>query len=325
MLTNRDMLERIHAFLEAAGWIDGPFTVSFLAAGEYNANYLVKNDSNAFVLRINHGSQLGLGQDQIAYEYRVLEMLAASGVTPRPIACEPNAAPLGGGALLMAYLPGKALDYHRDLEPAAHIFARVHSVPLSGGLVVQADPVLDIARESEGLINRFADHPLEKEGRQIRAYHDSILELADRTRHLFAGEALCLVNTEVNSGNFLISDAGAYLVDWEKAVASFRYQDLGHFMVPTTTLWKRDTVLTTAEKHQFLSFYHRSACPEMDFDELILKTRVLEKTILLRALSWCFMAWYEYTQIDRSLKNPDTFSKIKQYLADIPWILKSVA
>jgi len=50
----------------------------------------------------------------------------------------------------------------------------------------------------------------------------------------------------------------------------------------------------------------------------------MEKTILLRALSWCYMAWYEYTRTARPLRNADTFAKISQYLADIPCILKSV-
>ena len=323
-MTDPDRLEQINAFLTTSGWIEDPVSVSFLAAGEYNANYLVKGENARFVLRINHGSQLGLGQNQIAYEYNVLQALSASGVTPRPIACHPHPEPLGGGALLMSYLPGKALVYRRDLDRAAHIFARIHTVPVPEGLLVQADPIVDIARESQGLFNRFSDHPLKKEQRQIRAYHDTILELADQTRTLFAGEDLCLVNTEVNSGNFLVSDAGAYLVDWEKAVESCRYQDLGHFMAPTTTLWKSDTILTPNEKKRFLAAYHQEACPDMGIDELILKTRVMEKTILLRALSWCFMAWYEYTQTDRPLQNPDTFVKIKQYLVDIPWILKSV-
>ncbi len=319
-----DNLEHIRAFLATSGWIESPFSISFLAAGEYNANYLVRSETAPCVLRINHGSQLGLGQDQISYEYKVLQALTATGVTPRPIACHPHPEPLGGGALLMTYLPGKALDYRQDLDRAAEIFARVHTAAVPDGLVVQADPVMDIARESAGLLDRFGDHPLKKERDQIRAYHDSVVELANGTPNVFDGEDLCLVNTEVNSGNFLISEAGAFLVDWEKAVASYRYQDLGHFMVPTTTLWKSDTVLTPIEKRRFLATYRQKACPEIDFDGLILKTRVMEKTILLRALSWCFMAWYEYTIADRSLRNPDTFAKIKQYLADIPWILTSV-
>jgi thiamine kinase-like enzyme len=132
------------------------------------------------------------------------------------------------------------------------------------------------------------------------------------------------VNTEVNSGNFLISPDRACLVDWEKAVVSCRYQDLGHFMVPTTTLWKTDILLTPTDKHTFLQTYHQHACPDMPFTDLMEKTRVMEQTILLRALSWCFMAWYEYTQTDRPIRNPDTFAKIEQYLSDIPWILHSV-
>ena len=317
-------LKQIKTFLTGSGWVEQPFSVSFLAAGEYNANYLVKGEKNRCVLRINQGSQLGLGQNQIAYEYKVLEALAESGVTPRPIACHPHPEPLGGGALLMTYLPGNALVYHRDLERAAHIFGRIHTAPVPEGLVVQADPLLDIARESKSLLKRFPDHPLKKECNQIRVFYDNIIELADQTRTLFAGEDLCLVNTEVNSGNFLVSDAGAFLVDWEKAVKSYRYQDLGHFMAPTTTLWKSDAIFTPNEKRAFLAAYQQEACLKMSMDELVLKTRVMEKAILLRALSWCFMAWYEYTHTDRPLRNPDTFTKIKQYLADIPWILAFV-
>ncbi|MBR9986938.1 MAG: phosphotransferase, partial [Desulfosarcina sp.] len=104
-----DKLERIRKFLATSGWIKHPFSVSFLA-GEYNANYLVENEKNRYVLRINHGSQLGLGEDQIAYEFKVLLALAATGVTPHPIACHPHPEPLGGGALLMRFLPGKPLD-----------------------------------------------------------------------------------------------------------------------------------------------------------------------------------------------------------------------
>jgi len=323
-MAGAEKLKQIKTFLANTGWIEHAFSVAFLAAGEYNANYLVTGEKNRYVLRINQGSQLGLGRDQIAYEYKVLAALRATGVTPRPIACHPYPEPLGGGVLLMAYLPGSALDYRRDLERAAHIFARVHSVPVPAGLVVQADPVRDIARESETLLTRFPDHPLQKERSRILAYHDTVLKLAERTRPLFAGEDLCLVNTEVNSGNFLVGEQGAYLVDWEKAVESYRYQDLGHFMVPTTTLWKSETILSPDEKTRFLAAYRREACPDMEMDEMILKTRVMEKTILLRALSWCYMAWYEYTRTERPLQNPDTFAKISQYLADIPWILKSV-
>ncbi|MDZ7666222.1 MAG: phosphotransferase [Desulfotignum sp.] len=323
-MPDTDKLEQIQQFLTDTGWVSPPFSVTFLAAGEYNANYLMASGARQYVLRINHGSQLGLGDDQIAYEYQVLTALADSGVTPKPLACHPRPDPLGGGALLMEFIPGEPLDYCRDLEKAAHVFARIHTVPVPDSLIVQADPVTAIAQESHGLLHRFADHPLKKEQEQILSYHDTVQALAKETRPLFEAEPLCLVNTEVNSGNFLISPDRACLVDWEKAVISCRYQDLGHFMVPTTTLWKTDTVLSREDRHLFLACYHQQACPDIPLDEVVEKSRVMEKTILLRALSWCFMAWYEYTQTDRPIQNPDTFAKIQQYLSDIPWILNCV-
>ncbi|MGD8388715.1 MAG: aminoglycoside phosphotransferase family protein [Desulfobacteraceae bacterium] len=323
-MAHEGMAEKITRFLKARNWVDDVEAVSFLAAGEYNENYLVTSGKSRFVLRINHGSQLGLGEQQIAYEYRVLQALEESGVTPRPFACDPESASLGGGVLLMEYLPGRALRYDRDLDRAASIFARVHTTPVPEGLVVQPDPVMDIARECRGLIERYPNHPLRRERDQIRSYFESVQQLAKETWTLFEEETLCLVNTEVNSGNFLISDEGAFLVDWEKAVVSCRYQDLGHFLVPTTTLWKSETVLSPENKTRFLDLYRQEACLDLDMDELTEKARVLEKTILLRALSWCFMAYYEYTQTDRPIRNPDTFAKITQYMADIPWILGSV-
>jgi aminoglycoside phosphotransferase (APT) family kinase protein len=323
-MPDTDRLEQIQQFLTDIGWVSPPFSVTFLAAGEYNANYRVDCEDGPCVLRINRGSQLGLGDGQIAYEFKVLTALADSGVTPKPLACHPHPNPLGGGALLMTFLPGTPLDYSRDLDRAAHIFAKIHTTPIPDNLIVQADPVTAIAKESHGLLQRFSDHPLTKEKEQILTYYNTVLGLAETTRPLFETEPLCLVNTEVNSGNFLISLQEAYLVDWEKAVVSCRYQDLGHFMVPTTTLWKTDTVLSREDRQCFLSVYHDLACPDIPFEDLKEKSRVMEQTILLRALSWCFMAWYEYTQTDRPIQNPDTFAKIQQYLSDIPWILNSV-
>jgi hypothetical protein len=34
----------------------------------------------------------------------------------------------------------------------------------------------------------------------------------------------------------------------------------------------------------------------------------------LRAISWCAMAWTEYTEPGRQLVNMDTFEKIKAYI-----------
>jgi len=313
---------QVREFLLRRGWVEELESVQFLAAGEYNENFLVRGRAGQFVLRVNHGSQLGL-ENQIEYEFQVLRAVEPSKVTPRPLFCEPRADGLGRGVLLMQYLPGRSLVYPQDRDRAARVLASVHSVPLPEGLIVQEDPVHAIARESYGLIHRYPGHPLRSHKTRLLRYHERIVELGDATRELFGGEAPCIVNTEVNSGNFLVDDQSdrAFLVDWEKAVVSSRYQDLGHFLVPTTTLWKSDYVYSEQEKLQFLRTYNEALSLSEDLKALFEKTRLLERTILLRALSWCYMAYYEYTREERSLRNPATFEKIRSYLNDMDCFL----
>ena len=134
---------------------------------------------------------------------------------------------------------------------------------------------------------------------------------------------LCTVNSEVNSGNFIISDKRSVLVDWEKSVISYRYQDLGHFLVPTTTLWKTDFRFTPEQKAEFIKAYMRYSGIDLGFDELFYKTEILEKVILLRALSWCYMAYDQYISRSRNLTHDETFEKIKYYLDNAECFLKS--
>jgi hypothetical protein len=188
--------------------------------------------------------------------------------------------------------------------------------------VVQQNPVQAIAEESVGLIQRFSKHPLKKVKKALLTYHEQIRKLGERSGEVFQNEPLCLVNTEVNSGNFIISRTKGYLVDWEKTVISYRYQDLGHFLVPTTTLWKSEFRFTPEGKSRFLSAYREFLHLDLDLSEISEKTKILERTILLRALSWCFMAYYEYTQTKRALKNQVTFNKIRSYLKEIDSFLK---
>ncbi|TVM30669.1 aminoglycoside phosphotransferase family protein [Oceanidesulfovibrio marinus] len=352
---NKDTAVTVARFLKEARWLpDTPEPiVAFLAAGEYNENYRISASGGAYVFRINHGSQIGQTR-QIEYEYTVLRLLEPSGVTPRPCYCRPDAPGLGG-VLLMEYLPGGPLNYERDAQDAARLFARLHALPSPAcdmqrlgpaalpavrlgpdgpehappALVIQQTPVADIAAESYGLLTRFPDHARRNDvGRRIFDYHAAVLALAREADHLFAAEPLILVNTEVNSGNFLVHNGAVRLVDWEKAVLSCRYQDLGHFLVPTTTQWKTDYVFSPDARRAFLKAYldalhEYGGVPEggLSLDELDERTRIMERTILLRALSWCYMAWHEYTSRDRSLTNEHTFRTIERYLDQTDAIL----
>jgi thiamine kinase-like enzyme len=314
--------ETFKNYLLERGWVEEVRELKFLAAGEYNENYLVDTGRERFVFRVNHGSQLEL-DDQIEYEFRALKTVEGSGVTPVAHYCEAKPKGLEGGVLLMEYIEGSPFDYHRDWPRAAEVFSRIHAidVPESNPLIVQENPVRDIAEESYGLLTRQAHHPLKKEQTRLMEYHQEVLDLAERTSRLFQNEAMCIVNTEVNSGNFIVHGESAHLVDWEKAVVSYRYQDLGHFLVPTTTLWKTEVTYTEEEKLRFLDDYMRRLALSIDLEEIREKTKLLERTILLRGLSWCFMAYFEYTQTDRTIQNDYTFGKIKDFLSNIEWFL----
>jgi hypothetical protein len=64
--------------------------VGFLARGEYSLNYLVRGEPD-LVARLVTGTQMGLPpEEQASYEHHALELLAPSGVTPKPYLVDPN-------------------------------------------------------------------------------------------------------------------------------------------------------------------------------------------------------------------------------------------
>lgn len=317
------MEQLITDFLHDKGWMEGNIQVHFLAAGEYNENYLVQNGLEPCVFRINRGSQLGLA-DQIGYEFKVLSCVESSRVTPRPLYVHSDPHLFGAGVMLMEHLPGTALDYERNWPQAARIFARIHSVVPCPELIRQPDPIAAITAESLAMLTKFPNHALKKEQTRLLQYHEEMCRLGQDSAKLFAADNPCVVNTEVNSGNFLITPESAYLVDWEKAVVSSRYQDLAHFLAPTTTLWKTETLYRTEQKHAFLTAYQSALDNSPDLEELTTCCKLMERVIVLRGLSWCHMAYHEYSNADRALCNAETWVKIQSYMREMDRFIAAV-
>ena len=157
--------------------------VTYLAAGEYNENWLVAGRSPAaaaaiFVCRVNHGTQLDLAR-QAEYEFAALQAVAASSVTPAPYfvsAAAPNGE--GRGAIFMEYLPGTPLDYRNDLEGAARCLARIHQLPPSPALIDYRAPAHDLLAESGRLLIAGADHPHPPAGARLRRWRDELAATA---------------------------------------------------------------------------------------------------------------------------------------------------
>ena len=307
------------AFLEPLGLPAGTaLDFAPLGQGEYNLNYVFSHPHTGkrWVLRLNTGSQMHLA-DQVSYEFSALEALRPAGRTPRPLFCDGSRRAVPYGVLVMEWLPGRALDYARDLPAAAELLADIHALPVA------------------------PDCPLLRPEHPARAIYDECLELAARyfrwdgadaevCRYL---EALiaeigalplsapapgprCIVNTELNSGNFLINPgARSYLVDWEKPLLSEPAQDLGHFLAPTTTFWKTDTILGREEIRAFTARYLQAAEGRLDCAALRERLPLFFTVTCLRGVSWCAMATVEYSRPDRPLQNEDTRSKLRDYLS----------
>ncbi|MGO1469859.1 MAG: phosphotransferase [Tissierella sp.] len=311
-----DKLRRDKFFIERFG-IGYNKEFSILGQGEYNINYIFnsKTYGKKLVLRIATDSQMDL-DNQIKYEYKALELLKKSNRTPKPIYYDDRRKLLPYGFLIMEYLPGKHLDYKKDLKIAARVLADVHnqSISKTNKLIKPANPIQAIYEESLNMYEKYRkskyidievmnkiEYLLEK-GKNIKTY-----DIGTRS----------IINTELNSGNFLINgeDQNNYIIDWEKPIYGYPSQDLGHFLTPTTTFWKTDVILSREEIDLFIKEYCKIS--NQYKDEKVLWNCVKNYIAIncLRGISWCAMAYVDYQNPDKIISNEYTYQKIKSYLS----------
>jgi aminoglycoside phosphotransferase (APT) family kinase protein len=321
------LLTQAQAYIDRHDWsarigIDlSGAAVSPLAQGEYNLNYLVSAPgAPKLVLRVNVGTQIGR-EDQILYEYKALRLLQASGVTPRPYYVDDTRRDFDTGTLLMAYLPGEPLDYGCDLAAAAALFARIHQVPVNDAdnhLIREERPLSLIVDECHGLIETYLQSDLADPGiaQYLAELRQWAAENRSQERYYQADPWNCIVNTEVNSGNFIANrEAGSlHLVDWEMPRWGDPSQDLAHFCSPLTTLWKTEYRMDAAEKTRFIQTYKRHLQDAHLRDTLEDRLRLREPFVKLRGISWSAMGWVAYQGDYNGVRNPDTWATLQRYL-----------
>jgi len=320
------MQHRAHLYLRQAGlegvpgWERGaPFAVEPLAQGEYNMNYIVRQgQSQVWVLRINVGTQIDRA-DQIVYEYRALQLLEPSGVTPRPFFVDDSRAHIEYGVLLMEYLPGEPLQYERDLAEAARLFARIHTLAIpaeQNHLIREERPLSMTYKECSRLLPVYLASDLADPA--LRDYLQDVLDWAAEARHresyFLSDPWPCIINTEVNSGNFIRGAGTLRLVDWEKPLWGDPSQDLSHFCVPTTTLWKTSYRMSPQDRSTFLDAYRAAVSDPHLRDTIEDRVRLRDPFNCLRGISWSAMAWVTYQTGAHALRNADTFQKVCSYM-----------
>lgn len=318
-----DANDALHSALGVAP--NTPLPLRPFAQGEYNANYAFDVDgengvSIPLLLRVNLGSQMHL-EHQIEYEMEALRLLESSGRVPRVWYVDGSCANFPYGVGVEDRLPGRPLRYETDLELAAQILSDVHAVqvPEACHLVRPDHPIVAIVEECEQMFAAYcawskADPTLIE---SMNRLFEKAREVAQRDAELPAPARLCIVNTEVNSSNFLINDGAgerSYLIDWEKPVLGEPAQDLAHFLVPTTTYWKTTTILDRSQMEAFVGAYLAHVAGRFDTAGLQERLDDYLTVTCLRGLSWCAMALAEYEGGARASSNADTYAKIKEYL-----------
>ena len=294
---------------------------TLLAQGEYNINYVFTHPVNGkkLLLRVNCGSQMHLA-DQISYEYQALKLLERSRRTPKVLYVDGSKTYLDHGILVMEYLPGIALSYEKDLGRAAEILSDIHSMVLTKeerSFLIEPDrPLSAILTECEDMVKTFMESPLAGEDKKRKIRH--MLSLAWEMARKKEGKSpyKCLINTELNSTNFLISEENGYLIDWEKPLYGDPAQDLGHFLAPTTTFWKTDVILGPKEVEAFLMDYIKKVNGRFDTEGIVERTMTFIPITCLRGITWCAMAWVEYQDPDKLIVNSSTMNKLTAYLSD---------
>ena len=297
-----------------------PLTVSVLAQGEYNLNYLVAAGEQQVIARVNTGTQIGEG-DQIGYEFRALQFLRSSGITPAPYLLDNSGSEVPYGLLFEEYLPGGPLDYATQVGLAARTIAALHTLPTAGNpdFLVVPEPLTGSWREAKGFLDVFFAAS-DADPAVVRIFERVLTALAARAEGestRFRPEERVIIHTDVQAHNFLVTDPTApraKLVDWEKPMLDDGSYDLCHFLTPTSTLWKMDYVLTDAQRAEFLREYTHAAGDHVAGRRVEERVEARMPYVFLRATGWCAMAWVEYTRPGRLLRNEETFTKIVEYL-----------
>lgn len=290
-----------------------------LAQGEYNKNYsfIHPKTGEKLVLRINFGSQMHL-ERQIEYEFNALGLIEKSKRTPKPIYVDASLSDIGYGVMVMGFLEGVQLDYRIDLKKAAACLADIHSVilPKENILIKPENPIDAMLNEFEEMFFIYENNPFAESSKKmkIKSMLDKVKNLAKK----FDGKNgyKCCINTELNSSNFLIHNGKAFLVDWEKPIFADPAQDLAHFLAPTTTFWKTDIILGIKEKEEFLSEYISSVDNRFNTISIKEKTDYYIPFNCMRGITWCAMAFVQYENGDKGIRNEITAKKLKAYLND---------
>lgn len=321
-----DYRARVEKYIQTQQWqhiteLKGQdFKVIPLAKGEYNLNYLLKSKKNSLVFRVNMGTQIER-DDQIIYEYKTLQLLQRSGVTPQPYFVDDSRTLIDRGISIMEYLPGRHLDYRQDLIYAARLFSTIHQLPVAENknhLIREERPLSLIFSECSRLLATYFHSDLADP--EIRSFLMEVIDWADsyRKKELYFHDDpwFSIVNTEVNSANFIVNPERktTHLIDWEMARWGDPSTDLCHFCSPLTSLWKTSYQFSPQATASFLEEYKKNIRSKSLSETIEERMQLKAPFVLLRGIAWSAMGWVAYQTDYDGMRDQHTWQTLQRYM-----------
>ena len=244
-------------------WPRAAAVIEPLTGGITNENYKVTVGADAYVIRV-FGQDAELLLIDRARECEITALAARIGVGPELVAAR-----LDRGVLVTRFIPGNTVTAAQLHDPAmlrevAQTLRKVHEVPDEIG---RLDPFRDVDYYATEAFNRGVQ--------AHQDFHDALVlagEIADLVS--YAPSGLC--HGDLLSANFICSDRGVFVVDWEYAGRGDPLFDLANMSVNHQFTPDQDALL--------LEFYQGRADPAD-----LAKVRVLRFISALREAGWSYL------------------------------------
>ncbi len=258
----KELTESIDTYLSYSNLLDDNHKVIFLSESKSNINFLIDVGVEKYVFRLNKVSKLGL-RNQIRYEYDALKTLERSYVTPTTFFLDDSTTFFDYGVLIMQFIEGRPLEYARDLQEAAKVFGKIHSLDTekidAKSFLIEENIIERSLKNSNENLKDFLGSP--KIDINIKLKINELMEWADKNKsvekYFKKDKWNAINNTEPHANNFIISDKKrkGYLIDWEKPLVCDPSVDIAYFLSPITTYLADKTTLSEDKMDDFFKTY----------------------------------------------------------------------
>jgi thiamine kinase len=264
----RDIEELCRAIVPGAGSV----AIEPLGAGLLSETYRVERSGEKYTLKIAAAHRPDLGMD-LAWEARLLERAAATGLAPRVCYCDPAST-----VLLAQWVPGRPWSQDAkdpaNLRRIAALLRRVHAleIPLPPRAISPSRWIeLHAAALAEQPLTADAECKAELklvDPRLRAAAAARVKELAG-----FAPPPLVVCHSDLHALNLIEQNDALILLDWEYAHAADPFWDLAG--------WSANNDLQAEAQRQLLSDYRQGSALAGDWQRFRLLLWLYDYVCLL--------------------------------------------